>query len=327
MPGHLVHASGLIAEHLGDARVHPRASALGHRGVRRVADECVREPEAVHAELPDEPRLQRRVETVEHLVLVGVQDARERGGVEVPAHHARHSQGGGRGFRQAAEAPGQDVLHGGRRVLLRQQGGQVAALACESGVLDEEERVAVGAGAQRVGFVHGRGRGRHGGHDLSGLCGAESRELEPQGVPAGEHLGELGQLSCRRRLVSPGRDHHQPAGLGSLRQQPQHPQGRGVGPVQVVEDHEQVLLGRGVEHRARDRLPGPEAGGAVTVPLTGSRSTGGRGRARAARWPTDRAVARPRPGCSGRPPRSLLLLWPSRRARRTVGSCRCRARP
>ena len=68
--------------------------------------------------------------------------------------------------------------------------------------------------------------------------------------------------------------------------------------MQVVEHHQQVLIGGSVEHRARDRLPGPNRDAAVAVG-SGTRRAG-RGRARGARWPTGRAAVRPRPGSSGR---------------------------
>ena len=319
--GHFALPIGLTGQHLGHPRVPSRAPTLREGGVRRVADQRVGEAESVDAELAHQSGLQRRVEMVEHPVFVGLQHRRERRHVEVAPDHARHLQRVVRLAGQPAQAAGQHVLHGSRRVLLLEQRGQVATLASQSGVLHQEERVAVGAPAQVVGLDGRRCRGGDGRDDLARLRGREAGEVQSQRMAPGEHLGHHGELPGRRRLVTPGRDHHQPPRLSGLGEQPQHPQGRGVGPVQVVDHHEQVLLGGRVEHRARDRLPGAELRGAVAVTAdAGPRA--GRGRARAARSPRGTAVARPRPGSSGRPGR-----WLPRRSAVAASSAHSRLLP
>ena len=47
--------------------------------------------------------------------------------------------------RQPVDAPGEHVVHGGGGVGLGDQRAQVATVVGEAGVLDQEERVAVGA--------------------------------------------------------------------------------------------------------------------------------------------------------------------------------------
>ena len=267
VPGDLALVPRPAGQHLGDACVHPCATTAGEGGVRRVAHQGVREPEAVHPELAHQSGLQGGVETIEHLVLVGPQRGRQRGHVEVAPHHARDPQRRRGLLGQAPEASGEHVLDGGGRVLLVQQGGEVAALTGEAGVLHQEERVAVGAGTERVGLRRGGGRGRDRRDDLPRLRGAQPGELEPQRVPTGQHLGELGELARGWRLGPPRGEDHQPSGLGGLGEQAQHPQRRGVGPVQVVEDHQEVLVHRRVQHGAGDGLPRPEAGGALTRAL------------------------------------------------------------
>ena len=162
-------------------------------------------------------------------------------------------------------------MHRSGRVLLGQQRSEIAALAGEAGVLDEEERVAVRPQPERLSLGRGGRRIRHRRDDLAGLLGGEAGQLEPQRVLAGEHVRDLRELPGGRRLVAPRHDDHQPTGLDRLREQPQHPQGGRVRPVQVVEEDEQVPLRCLLSDGLRDRLPRAEPGRVVALLLPGVR--------------------------------------------------------
>ena len=58
--------------------------------------------------------------------------------------------------------------------------------------------------------------------------------------------------------VAPREQDQQRVVGGGLDQQPQRPEGRRVGPVQVVEDEDERLLGRRAAHPGGDLLPGAE---------------------------------------------------------------------
>jgi hypothetical protein len=70
----------------------------------------------------------------------------------VTAHDGSGDQRGAYVVGQPLEAAGDDVGDALRRVLLGEQGGEVALLAGEPCVLQQEERVAVGAGPKCIGL-------------------------------------------------------------------------------------------------------------------------------------------------------------------------------
>ena len=253
----------------------------------------------VHPVLPHESGGERGVEVVEHVVLVGVERVRESRYVEPATDHAGEPQRLGGRLGQPGDPTGEHVVHRSGRVLLRQQRTEIAAVAGEAGVLDEEERVAVGPLPQGLGLGRGGRCVRHGRDDLAGLLGGEAGQLEPERVPPGQHVRDLRELPGGRRFVAPGHDDHQSTGLGRLGEQPQHPQGGGVRPVQVVEKHEQVPLGCLLGDGARDRLPRPEPG-RVVAPLCPGVRRELVAQSLRARWPRGRAEEHRRPGSTDR---------------------------
>ena len=253
---------GCAGQHLGDPGVHPGPPAAREAGVRPCrgpgrgrSGTGRRRPRApARRPAPGRGRSSRSSSSQSRTRGQGGQ-VELRGRPPPPTRSAPDGLLG-----QAAEPPGEDVLHRGRRVLLGQQRGQVAALARRAG-RTRRGRTGCRRCAARSASASVVGRASTPAtavDDLAGLGRAEPGQLEPHRVPPGQRLGHLGQRAGRRGLRGA---RWRPPAAGRLRglgEQPQHPQRRGVGPVQVVEHHEQVLLGGGVEHRPRDRLPGPE---------------------------------------------------------------------
>ena len=83
----------------------------------------------------------------------------------------------------------------------------------------------------------------HAGEHLGRRGGRQPGQLEPDGVPTSQRLGDVGQGAGGLRVRAPGREHQQALLCDGLGQQPQHPQRRGVRPVQVVEHHHGGLRG------------------------------------------------------------------------------------
>jgi len=162
---------------------------------------------------------------------------------------------------QPADPPAEHVLNRGRRVLLGQQGAEVAARAGESGELDDEERVAVRALAQGRGLRSRRPAPDHLLGHLGCLLGLQAAELEHHGVPACRRLREVGESSGRLGMGPPGRDHEQPLVAQGIDEHPQRAEARGIGPVQVLQHEHQRLLAGGPAHRGGDLLPDAEASG------------------------------------------------------------------
>ncbi len=204
-------------QRLGHLGVQPGPTGRRDLGVRRVADQRVREAEPVDAVLADQPGLLRRLQRVEHRVLVETRARGQHGEIELPADHRGQPQHRPRRVRQPGEPAGQHVVHRGRRVRLGQQPAQVTPLRGQPRVLDQEERVAVGPLQQCVGFGTGRPRHHEPLHDVGGLVGAEPGELDPQRVRPGQHLGHVGQRTGRRRMRPPGAEHHQGVRAGHSR--------------------------------------------------------------------------------------------------------------
>ena len=223
------------------------------------------------------------------------------------------------------------VVDGGRRVGLGEQGSSRSPrVAGEAGVLHEEERVAVGAGAQRGGL--GRrwaGRSGHGRDDRPSRRRWQPGQVEPQRVPSGEPLGDARPGARSGRVVAPGRappssrpgcDAPRAAGRAPAGWRCPTSAGR-RGRTSTV-----GLRGRAVHQVARCR---PRRGtGAVAVrpapASVGRRPTEAR-RARCAHGPQRRGalVLGAAADQHRRSPRSPGERRP---ARRTAGSCRSRAR-
>ena len=224
---------------------------------------------------------------------------------------------------QPLEPAGQHVGDRGRRVGLAHQPGQVAAVVGEAGVLDEEERVAVGARGQQPGLLLVRHHLGDRLHDRGRLGGGETGQLEPRGVPAGQRLGGVGQRTGGLGVGAPGAEHEQPARLHGLRQQPQHPQGGHVGPVQVVEDdHDRLVARRSRGDGRDDRLPRAELGTLVLrVPHV---EIGAEPAEHLLPGPERRCAVVLRAPTHQQPARRGARRGPP--ARRTAGTCRCPAR-
>ncbi len=226
----------------------------------------VREPPPVDPVLAHQARRESRVEVVEQVVLPAPRAGGEGVEVERPAHHGGSAHDGQRGGGQVGQAPAEDVLDGGRRVL---GGERVGVLAGQARELDEEEGVALGALAHGRDLGVGRGGARHDRDHLAGGSLVETGQREAHGLAAGQPLGELaegpGGSGGRGRGRAPGEQDEEPAGARVLGEQAQDAQGRDVRPVQVVEDEQEEVVARRLPHRADDLLPGPEAGAGVLV--------------------------------------------------------------
>ena len=164
---------------------------------------------------------------------------------------------------QLLQAPGEHLLHAGRRVLLGDQPAEVAVLAGQPGVLHEVERVAVGALPQRgrlgLGGPVVRHRFEHLGHAAAGspvssrrtACRRASASATSASAPVGS--GWERQVAS----TSSGSSVAVSASSRSTRK-------RGhVGPVQVVEDDQARPFAGRVADGPHQELAGAELGAAL----------------------------------------------------------------
>jgi hypothetical protein len=207
-----------------------------------------------------------RVQAVQDVVLGDAGDAGQGLEVEVAADDGGGAEQPDGLVGKPVHATGQDVVDGGGRMRLGEQRAEVAPVLEQPGVLHEEERVAVRARPERLG-LHGRGSGRRDRPDhLGGLVGSEARQRDPLRVAPGEAVGDRRECPGRLRLVTPRRHHRESSLACGLEEQAQDAQGRGVGPVQVVQDHQHGPVGTGIEQRPADVVPRPEPRALVLGP-------------------------------------------------------------
>ena len=243
--------------------------------------------------------------------------------VEEPPDHSRPAQHGPALLGQPLEPAGQHVGDGGRRVGLGHQPGQVAAVVGEAGVLDQEERVAVGARGQQPGLLlvrHHLGdrlhhRGRLGGGSPVSSSRAACRRASDSAASASAPVGS----GWVRQVPSTS---SRPDSTVSISSRSTRRVGH-VGPVQVVEhDHDGLVVRRSRGDRSR-RSP-PRCG--TRHPRPPRRRRRGRRRARGAPAATATAAARRRPASTGPPAAGRRGARRGPPAHRTAGTCRCPAR-
>ncbi|GIJ72579.1 hypothetical protein Voc01_074960 [Virgisporangium ochraceum] len=222
------------------------------------------EPEAARPGLlHDDAGRQRRVEVVEGGVGVASRDGREEVDVVVAADDGRRPQEVAGRLRQPFDASGDHIGDRGRDVA---RGGQAQQL-------HEEERVAVGAFAQRPGAPLPRFPAGRRPDQLGDPGVGQAGQVEPERMATAQRGTDLGQHPRRFGMGAAGRDQEHPRVddvVGDVAQQPQR---RMVGPVQVVERDHQRATGRGGHQQARDRVEDVEA-----LHLGVDRRSTGRGR-------------------------------------------------
>ena len=238
-------AAGHGVQRVGDPGVHPRDPGRRRSGDHGIPGQGVLEDQPAVGALVHDADVLRRLEPVGDLVgpppaHVGQQQRR----VLAPQRrrHEEHLPGG---VGQVRQAPGDDRLH---------RLGHLTAPAVrrrrEAGELDQEERVAPGAGAPVVDPVGVGVAPGHRGDQGAGVVLPEAAELDRAGAVPGQGHTEVGQRAGRLRAGPAGREQGDPvAGAQGGHEVGQGPQRAGVGPVQVLHDEQHRLVAGPVAHR------------------------------------------------------------------------------
>jgi hypothetical protein len=267
VPGGGVHVPGVGAaggvEDLGDALVQPAQPGRVKLGQQRLPDPVVQEPVPARPGRGDQPPGLRLGERLPALAGVDAADARHQIGAELPAGRRARGQQPPALLAEPVDAL-QDEVEGVAGQFEPVEPGQVEPPAAprrgdQAGVddrphvLDHGERVAADPGDQFVGDPAGHPDPTEVQRDQVGdRIGVELGQPDP-GVEAATEVGlEAGQRGQAVEVVPAGGDHQQrgvPQPGGHLLE---HPPGRAVEPLHVVDvqhrslaDHGQVDQERG----------------------------------------------------------------------------------
>jgi hypothetical protein len=267
----------VVAAQLDQGRAHPVVQAPplpgGELLIQRLVDEGVGEPEparpALH--LHDQPRLHRLLEVVEHVA------GRRPGGpgdhvqVEVAPLHRGRGQAGVGGVRQPVEPPADHVPDPLGNPGVPQPARLQALLGGQQAdQLADEVGVALGLAVDGGDQVQRRVGPGHAGDEPAHVALVEAG----QGHVRGRRLAvQLGQGAAQRmppvHLHVPVGADDQQARVGQLRGHEAEQQQAGpVGPVQVVEDHDQAAVRRRRPQAGPGHL-GVQLGGRPRRPLQG----------------------------------------------------------
>jgi hypothetical protein len=190
----------------------------------------------------------RRLEQRDHLLGVELTGDHQQRQVDLAPGHGRQAQQLERGLGQVAEAAVEHVAHRRRE---RPAGRRQLLLAAQQpDQLDDEERVAVGAGVQLAGQPRRRApgpssvTGQAGLHQLAHVALAEARQLQAGGARLPRERGEALEDGDGQRLADGphGHEDEQPDAVEVAGEQGQQLQGRAVGGLHVVEHDEQRRL-------------------------------------------------------------------------------------
>jgi hypothetical protein len=254
--------------HRFDRRAHPTVQAAPARrsqlAVERLCHEGVGELERPGGRLDDDPSRQRGIESLERAVGVEPAGVGEDVEVELSADHRGHPQHRLQVVREAADAPADDVAHGGGNVDRDGSRLQAPFALHQPDELGDEERVAVGALVQAR--CHRRqvdpGEVGRQAEQVGDVVGSESGQPQPFHVrPAHDGDERVAELPLGDVLGVAERGDDEEGHLPQLHgQEPQQTERRQVGPVQVVEDDHPRLWDRPELNGLADRVVEAEPG-------------------------------------------------------------------